>query len=88
DKELRAIIEMCYTRAKEILTDNREKVEAIVKVLLERETLERPEFEALMRGETVAPLPEPPSGSPGTPPATTPSKRGPEVVPKLDPQPA
>jgi len=55
DKEVRKIIEAAYNRAKQILTDNREKMGEIVKVLLEKETLEREEFEALMRD---AKLPE------------------------------
>ena len=48
DKEIRKIIEAAYERAKQILTENRAKMDEIVKVLLERETLEREEFETLM----------------------------------------
>ncbi|MEN6371056.1 MAG: ATP-dependent zinc metalloprotease FtsH [Armatimonadota bacterium] len=48
DKEVRKIIEAGYSRAKQILTDNREKMDEIVKVLLEKESLDREEFQALM----------------------------------------
>jgi cell division protease FtsH len=48
DKEIRKIIVAAYLRAKAILMENRPKMDEIVKVLLDRETLEREEFEALM----------------------------------------
>ena len=50
DKEIRKIIEHGYQRARKILTGNRGKMDEIVRVLLEKETLEREEFEALMQG--------------------------------------
>ncbi|MGQ9456559.1 MAG: ATP-dependent zinc metalloprotease FtsH [Armatimonadota bacterium] len=50
DKEIRSIMEMAYDRARRILVENRDKMDKIVKVLLEKETLEREEFEALMEG--------------------------------------
>ena len=50
DKEVRAIIDQCYNRARDILVDNRDKMEEIVKVLLEKESIEREEFIALMEG--------------------------------------
>ena len=53
DKEIRATMEQAYERAKSILSENRAKMDAIVKVLLEKETLERQEFEALMEGATL-----------------------------------
>ena len=53
DKEIRLTMEQAYERAKSILSENREKMDVIVKVLLEKETLEREEFEALMEGATL-----------------------------------
>lgn len=53
DKEIRSTMEQAYERAKSILNENREKMDVIVKVLLEKETLEREEFEALMEGATL-----------------------------------
>ncbi len=55
DKEVRKIIEAAYQRAKALLTDNRDKMDEIVRVLIEKEALEREEFQALMEG---AKLPE------------------------------
>lgn len=53
DKEIRAIMDAGYERAKSLLTENRDKMDTIVKVLLEKETLDREEFEALMEGATL-----------------------------------
>ena len=43
DEEVRRIIEMCEERARETLEKNRDKLDALVKALLERETLEEDE---------------------------------------------
>ena len=54
DKEIRATMDAGYQRAKTILSENRNKMDAIVKVLLEKETLEREEFHALMEGASIS----------------------------------
>lgn len=54
DKEIRSIMDAAYERARGILQENREKMDEIVKILLEKETLEREEFEALMEGASLA----------------------------------
>ena len=51
DNEVRRILTTSYTRAKELLTENRDKLEALVKALLEVETLDRMAFEDLMNGK-------------------------------------
>ncbi len=48
DQEVRLIIDEAYSRAKEILVTYRQKLDEIAKRLIEVETIERPEFEALM----------------------------------------
>jgi cell division protease FtsH len=48
DQEIRHITETAYPRAKEILNKQRAKLEALAKTLLDVETVERPEFEAMM----------------------------------------
>ncbi len=48
DQEVRRIIEEAYARAREILTTYRHKLEAIAHRLMEIETIERAEFEALV----------------------------------------
>jgi len=55
DSEIHKIINFCYQRAQQILSDNREKMDNIVKVLLEKETIEREEFEVLMEGAKKPP---------------------------------
>lgn len=51
DREVKKIIDQSYQRAEQILIENKEKMELIVKQLLEKETIERAEFELLMYGE-------------------------------------
>jgi cell division protease FtsH len=48
DQEMRRILEDAYQRAADILTSQQQKLEALAEALLEYETIERPEFEALM----------------------------------------
>lgn len=53
DSEVRNIIESCYQKALDILTDNRERLDALVEVLKEKETINREEFEAIMEGREL-----------------------------------
>jgi len=53
DQEIRKTMDAAYERAKAIIVENRQKMDTIVKVLLEKETLEREEFDALMEGASV-----------------------------------
>ena len=48
DQEVKKIIDEGYQRAEQLLIENRDRMEEIVKVLLEKETLVREEFEVLM----------------------------------------
>ena len=48
DKEVKAIIDECYERAKEILTEHRDLLDKIAGVLLEREVLDAEEFDKLV----------------------------------------
>jgi len=50
DDEIRRIIEEAHERARSVLADHREQLEATSRILIERETLERGEFEALLAG--------------------------------------
>ncbi len=49
DQEMKHLITETHTRAKDILTKRRSKLEEIAKVLMEKETIEREEFEALVK---------------------------------------
>ncbi|NDJ54201.1 MAG: ATP-dependent metallopeptidase FtsH/Yme1/Tma family protein [Chloroflexi bacterium] len=51
DHEISQIIDAAYERAKTILLDNRDKMDALVDLLMEIETVARPEFEAVMAGQ-------------------------------------
>jgi cell division protease FtsH len=94
DKEVRSIIDECYERSREILTDNRTKMDEIVRVLLEKESLEREEFIALMEGakapEAVLPPAARPSAGDGVGDSTSSPKprRTGGGLPTLRPEPA
>ena len=50
DGEIRRIIEEAHDRARAVLHDHREQLDSTAKILIDRETLERGEFEALLAG--------------------------------------
>ena len=50
DEEIKGIIMRNYGRAKKILTDHRDKLEKMARKLIEQETLEGPELEAMVAG--------------------------------------
>jgi cell division protease FtsH len=52
DDEIRRIVEEAHQTAKELLTDRRSGLDRLSKVLLERETIEREEFEQLLAGKS------------------------------------
>ena len=51
DKEVKKIIDDCYERSKEILTEHRSMLDKIAEVLLEREVLDAEEFNKLVESE-------------------------------------
>ena len=53
DGEIRRMVEEAHQRAREILSDNREGLDRISKILLERETLEADQFVALLDGKPM-----------------------------------
>jgi cell division protease FtsH len=54
DEEVRAFIDQGYERARTILSDHRAKMDEIAEILLEKETLTREEFLALLDGTATA----------------------------------
>jgi cell division protease FtsH len=48
DQEMRQILETAYEQAKQIVTNQKVKLELLAKTLLEIETVDRPQFEAMM----------------------------------------
>jgi len=55
DEEVRKVLDSCYEKARTVLQANRDSVGRVAEVLLERETLDRDEVAALLRGETLPP---------------------------------
>jgi cell division protease FtsH len=47
DEEVRAIIDDCYAKAKQLLEEHRAVLEGCAQLLLEKERITRDEFEAL-----------------------------------------
>ena len=64
DVEIRNIVDSCYDKAAQLLTEYREILDRIVNVLLEKETIGSEELDRLINGE-----PEPPQLTPSEPPA-------------------
>ncbi len=60
DEEVRKIIEWGYAEARRVLEGNRDQLERVAQRLLEVETVNRDEFEALMNGQPLPPLSPPP----------------------------
>jgi cell division protease FtsH len=56
DEEVRNIVDRCYQRATDIINTHRKQLDDIVKALLERETLDREEFLAVMEGKELPPM--------------------------------
>ena len=50
DDEIRRIVEIAHQSARDILSEHREDLDRISKILLERETLDAKEFDALLEG--------------------------------------
>ena len=53
DDEIRSIINERYQKALSILNENRNKLEEVTRILLEKETIMGPEFEAIMKNEHI-----------------------------------
>ncbi len=54
DKEVRHIIDVCYEKAKKLISDNRELLDKITDALIEYETLTNEQIEALAQGKVLA----------------------------------
>ncbi len=59
DGEIKRILDSAHDRARDIVMAERELLESIAQALLDRETLDRDEIEALASGDPLPPLPEP-----------------------------
>lgn len=52
DSEVRSIIDQCYATAKQILTDNRDKLDAMADALMKYETIDADQIDDIMAGRT------------------------------------
>ena len=53
DGEVQRKMNEAFARAKALLDENREKLDGLAELLIERETIDRSEFEAFMKGEAL-----------------------------------
>src|SRR5260221_1544845 len=82
DQEIRKIIDQQYAVARKLLEDNRDKVEAMAKALLELETIDSDQISDIMAGKPPRP-PKPTQSASGPPSGGT--IIGPEVAPSANP---
>ena len=77
DSEVRSIIDQCYGTAKQILTDNREKLDAMADALMKYETIDAEQIDDIMAGRTPREPRDWEGGGSGTPsaPVTPPDVR-------------
>ena len=90
DREVRRLVHEAHEIAKALLKKHRKKLEEVAQYLLEHETLEMDQFEALWKGEPIPPpkLTEPPPAPPEAEPSVdsedddaAPASAGPLPVP-------
>ena len=90
DAEVKRVIDSAYERARQTLTDHLSLLHAVAKALLERETLNREDFNRLVRGESlpprapvppVSPTPSPTASHPPLKPSAPPLLGGPKPSP-------
>lgn len=55
DSEVRALIDRCYGKARQILIDNMDKLHAMSKALMKYETIDAQQIEAIMQGREPGP---------------------------------
>lgn len=67
DSEVRSIIDQCYGTAKQILTDNRDKLDAMADALMKYETIDAEQIDDIMAGRAPR-EPRDWTGGTGTPP--------------------
>ena len=79
DMEIRKIIDQQYTVARKLLEDNRDKVEAMAKALLELETIDAEQIADIMAGKP--PRPPKPTSAPTSGPSSGGTTIAPEVAP-------
>ena len=89
DDEIRRVVEEAHQTAKDVLTEYRERLEGISRILLERETIDAEQFEALLGGasedEVFGAEDEPSAPDEPAPEPEKPQREGPRPVPRPRP---
>jgi cell division protease FtsH len=80
DDEIRRVIEEAHERARKVLSDHMEELHSLSELLIERETIDKDQFERLLAGES----PQSVFPDESTAPAATPE---PERKPRVEPKP-
>jgi cell division protease FtsH len=76
DKEVRAIIDKCYEKARDLLEEHRSKMDMMAEALMQYETIDSEQIDAIMEGRKPNPpsdWSDGPSGSPSDPEASSPN---------------
>ena len=82
DGEIRKIIDTQYAVARKLIEDNRDKVDAMAKALLELETIDSDQIDDIMSGKPPRPPKPTQSSSGASTPGATP---GPDAAPSVHP---
>jgi cell division protease FtsH len=89
DQEIRMLIDRAHERARTVVAEHFDKLEAIAQLLIERETIEHDELEELFEGPRPAPrLVGPPVGKPAIHDRRDPDEKDFPGAGRLTPQPA
>jgi cell division protease FtsH len=75
DREVRRLVDEAYNRAKQIITENRSKLETIAKALLEYETLDAEQIKDIIEHGEMRNPPSTPPKQPTPPPIPQPEQR-------------
>jgi cell division protease FtsH len=78
DVEIRSLVDDCYSRSREIITQHRDKLDLLAEALLDKETLTQEEVEGLV---LEGAMPAPPAAPPAGVAPATPAERMPERAP-------
>jgi cell division protease FtsH len=86
DGEIRRIIDQQYALARQLLEENREKVEVMAKALLEWETIDADQINDIMAGRPPRPPKPTPTVPPPSPSDSSPSATAPTGTPAPEPK--
>ena len=87
DDEIRRIVEDGYARAKAVLLEHENELHAVSKTLIERETIDKDQFERLLAGEAEDSVFAPPETPAADPAPESEQKPRPEIQPRPFPMP-